>query len=51
MKLSWDIFRGHNLLWVDVLSRKYGVNDNSNGVSSLWKAIQSQQENIMRVTA
>ena len=51
MKLSWDVFRGHNLLWVDVLSRKYGVNGNSSGVSSLWKAIQMQQENIMKATA
>ena len=51
MKLSWDVFRGHNLLWVDVLSRKYGVNGNSSGVSSLWKAIQTQQENIMKATA
>ena len=52
MKLSWDVFRGHNLLWVDVLTRKYGViNGNSNGVSSLWKEIQSQQDNIMKATA
>ena len=51
MKLSWDVFRGHNLLWVDVLQRKYNVNGNSNGVASLWKAIQSQQDNIMKAMA
>ena len=51
MKLSWDVFRGHNLFWVDVLQKKYDVHGNNNVVSSLWKAIQSQQDSIMKAMA
>ena len=51
MKLSWDVFRSHNSFSVDVLQNKYEVHGNNNGESSLWKAIQSQQDSIMKAMA
>ena len=51
MKLLWDVFRSHKLFLVDVLKKKYIVHGNNNGESSLWKAIQSQQDSIMKAMA
>lgn len=46
IKLSWDIFRGNNSFWVEILKSKYTDHKNNKGASTLWKAIQNQEDYI-----
>ena len=48
MKLSWEVFRNSQTLWVDVLKSKYDGNSRRVQASCLWKAIQKQDVQVMK---
>ena len=51
MKLSWDVVRNSQSLWVDVLKAKYDVGSWSGQVCCLWKAIQKQEQQVLKGVA
>ena len=48
IKLSWEVFKNSQALWVKVLKSKYDGHSKRAKASCLWKAIQKREDQVMK---